>query len=43
MGSKPVPSYANIFIAQIDKQIKAVAKKYNKGYIEALTLLKNNI
>ena len=27
IGSKPVPSYAIMFMAPIDKQIKAVAKK----------------
>ena len=41
MGSKPIPSYANIFMARtIDKAIKLLAKKYNKDDTEALQLMK---
>ena len=41
MGSKPVPSYANIFMANIiDKAIITLASKYNKKGVEALQMLK---
>ena len=40
MGSKPVPSYADIFLASIDKEIKSIANRYNTGENEALLLLK---
>ena len=41
MGSKPIPSYANIFMARtIDKAIKLLAKRYNKDGTEALQLMK---
>ena len=37
MGSKPIPHYANIFMAIIDKEIEALA---NSSTIEALLMLK---
>ena len=40
MGSKPVPSYADIFLASIDKEIKRLAEKYNTENIKVLLLLK---
>ena len=41
MGSKPIPSYANNFMAKtIDPGIKKLAEKYNKDGQEALALLK---
>ena len=41
MGSKPVPSYANIFMARIlDRAIKNLGTKYNKDNIEAIEMLK---
>ena len=40
MGSKPVPSYADIFLACIDNEIKSIANSYNNGEIQALILLK---
>ncbi len=41
MGSKPIPSYANIFMARtINKAIKLLAKKYDKENTEALQLMK---
>ena len=40
MGNNPVPSYADIFLAYIDKEIKSIANSYNNGEIQALILLK---
>ena len=40
MGSRPVPHYANIFMAEIDVKIKEIAQKYDKNDGEALRLLK---
>ena len=41
MGSKPVPAYANIFMARtIDPAIKHIATKYNQDTTEALQLMK---
>ena len=40
MGSRPVPSYANIFMAEIDQIINSLGSKYNKENVEALRLLK---
>ena len=40
MGSRPIPSYANIFMAEIDEQIRNLANKYNFNETEALRLLK---
>ena len=41
MGSKPVPSYANIFMAKIlDLAIKQLGTKYNKTNMEAPQTLK---
>ena len=41
MGSRPVPAYANIFMANIiDKAIFTLASKYNKEGVEALQILK---
>jgi hypothetical protein len=41
MGSKPVPSYANIFMARtIDNAIKYLASKYNENGIEALQFMR---
>ena len=41
MGSKPVPSYANIFMARIlDRAIQNLGTKYNKDNMEALEMLK---
>lgn len=40
MGSRPIPSYANIFMAEIDEQIQSLASKYNLNETEALRLLK---
>ena len=41
MGSRPIPSYANNFMAtSIDPYIKELAKQYNKEAYESLQLLK---
>jgi hypothetical protein len=41
MGSPPVPSYANIFMAsQIDPQIRSLASKYRKHLSSSLKFLK---
>ena len=40
MGSKPVPPYANIFMARIDQKIKDLAKQYDEGDKNALILMK---
>ena len=40
MGSKPVPFYADIFLAYIENEIKSIANSYNNGEIKALILLK---
>ena len=40
MGSRPVPSYANTFMARIDKEIQKLSKKYNIDSIEAIQLFK---
>ena len=41
MGSKPIPSYANIFMARtIDDAIKNLAAKYSKDGKDALQLMK---
>ena len=41
MGSKPIPLYANIFMARtIDNAIKNIAAQYNKNGIVALQLMK---
>ena len=41
MGSKPIPHYANIFMARtMDKGMKNLALKYNKKNTESLQLLK---
>ena len=40
IGSRPVPHYANNFMADIDKEIKVLAAQYDKNNTEALRLLK---
>ena len=41
MGSPPVPSYANIFMAtNIDQEIQNLAQKYNLGDMKSLQLIK---
>ena len=41
MGSKPIPSYANIFMARtIDEAIKNLANKYNEDGANSLQLMK---
>ena len=40
MGGRPVPGYANTFMAQIDQIIKELGSKYNTKEYEALRLLK---
>ena len=40
MGSKPVPSYANIYLASIDKAIRRLADKHNNGTTKAMQLMK---
>ena len=41
MGSPPVPSYANIFMAgNIDPQIQNIAKKYDTGNTKSIDLIK---
>ena len=40
MGSPPIPSYANIFMAEIDKLIVYVSVKYSENGIMSLQLLK---
>ena len=40
MGSRPVPHYADTFMAKIDKEIKSLSEKYNIGNIEAIQLFK---
>ena len=40
MGSRPIPAYANIFMAKIDALIKVIARKYSEKNCEALTLFK---
>ena len=40
MGSRPVPGYANMFMAKIDKIIKELGLKYYSEEYEALRLLK---
>ena len=40
MGSRHVPAYANLFMAEIDAKIKLLAKKYNTKESEAFLLFK---
>ena len=40
MGSRPVPSYSNIFMAELYDLIKIIATKYGKTNAQALRLLK---
>ena len=40
MGGQPVPSYANIVMADIDQIIKWLAAKYNTSENEVLRLFK---
>ena len=40
MGSRPVPSYVDIFMAAFDKKIKQLNEKYNEDKNEALKLFK---
>ena len=40
MGSRPVPHYADTFMAKIDKEIKKLSEKYNIDNIEAIQLFK---
>ena len=41
MGSKPIPSYANIFMAKkIDGEIKKIALKYSENHDSPIKMLK---
>ena len=40
MGSRPIPHYANIFMADIDKTIEDIASIYDLNDSKALLLLK---
>ena len=39
-GSRPVPSYADMFMAVFDKKIQKLSEKYNEDKSEALKLFK---